>query len=146
MFSEHHLLLSRLEKVADGLLFRVASVTVLAETPAPYHPADEVERADEVDAACSLIATALAEGGLQTSDVAFRVHMNLAPLVLWRIRDAQRHLREAPLVWDATTDLQTGLRLLLVDSWHTYGEKYWLERHVQTKPPHVEAELAIAGR
>ena len=120
-----------LERMAGEIHFRLGSQdggSVLVE---PYSPMQEAESADEVDLVCEIVARELARRHRSASSNPGFVKMSIdvSPLVLWRLRDAQRHLRESRQAqWPANTSVERFYSRLLVESWHRYAESYWMGR------------------
>lgn len=95
-----------------------------------YSPFAEVDCSKEVDGICTEVAQELARRQRKELPNAIRrLSAKLAELVIWRLRDAQRHVRETRTThWHAGADPEGLFERLLVESWHTYAESYWMER------------------
>jgi hypothetical protein len=120
-------ILGRLEELAQSLNGR------LQTDPLPDSPRQEAEFFDVVDRLCRRI-TAGPDECASESETAARPRFTpfLRPLVLRRIRDAQRYVRTASIVSLLERGDPTNLyRELLVDWWHTFAEPYWIERMEQ---------------
>lgn len=129
--------------------FQLRSVHAAGVLQEAYAPAQEAERADAVDRVCAELARELALRLTARSVRPLQVDLGaeLLELVLWRLRDAQRQLRQGrPMRWTPGQNVTLFLDRLLVEAWHSYAERYWLERverFVASRETH-SAELALA--
>jgi hypothetical protein len=125
-----------LERMAAQLRLSVMTPQGESVAPEPYSPDQEVERSEEVDEVCARLAQEFAPHScaLSLQGAAIRMKPGIAELVLWRIEDARRHLQRLSTVqWPVKMKPALILHQLLIDSWHTYAEPFWLERVERAK-------------
>lgn len=96
-----------------------------------FSPWLECDRRNEIDEACRELAARL---GQPTVKPAYciglrKLERSNTELVLQRVRDSQRWLRETR-EWIPTAERTREEHFceLLIDGWHTYAEPYWQER------------------
>jgi hypothetical protein len=124
-------ILSALEKMAAEMRFRLDRTEAESVIQEPYSPFAEAERAEDVDRVCAQVARELArrQRSRYESHHAVKMSASTAVLVLCRIRDAQRHLQQTGSIQlNSTSDMEQLFSSLLIESWHSYAEPYWLER------------------
>ena len=123
--------MAALENFECEIQLRLASEDGESVLREPYSPFLEADRVEEVDRACVDVAHELARrvGSISTMPMTVFMNIGVADLVIWRLLDAQRYLRERVSTGVITNpDPLHIFSDLLIDSWHNYAEPYWLER------------------
>lgn len=131
-------ILTALENMESEIQLRLASEVGASVLRESYSPFLEADRAEEVDRVCADVALELArrEGSISLMPMTVLMSIQITDLVMWRIRDAQRQVKGMlSNVWNADPDAFRIFHSLLVDSWHSYAEPYWLERLERLEAP-----------
>ena len=89
-------ILAALENFESEIQLRLASEDGESVLREPYSPFLEADRVEEEDRAYVDVAHELARrvGSISVMPMTVFMNIGVADLVVWRLRDAQRHLRE----------------------------------------------------